>query len=192
MKIILASSSPRRRELLLNLNLKFKVIKSEVKESVDINSNPKTVAMSLAFQKALDVANKVEESEIVIGADTIVVFDNEILGKPNDEEDAFNMIKKLSGKYHEVITGISVIRLSDNKKVVDCEITKVKMKDIDDYKIRRYIDTKEPMDKAGSYGIQGYGSLLVEKIEGDYFSVVGLPVAKLEEILSRHFGINII
>ncbi|WP_072722832.1 Maf family protein [Tepidibacter thalassicus] len=192
MSIILASSSPRRRELLSNLNLKFKAIKSEIKESIDIDSNPKIVVMNLAFQKALDVANKVEENDIVIGADTVVVLDNQIFGKPVDEDNAFDMLKKLSGKYHEVITGISVIRLSDNTKIIDYEITKVKMKNIDDDKIKRYISTKEPMDKAGSYGIQGYGSLLVEKIEGDYFNVVGLPIAKLEEILYRHFGINII
>ncbi|SHG88158.1 septum formation protein [Tepidibacter thalassicus DSM 15285] len=178
--------------MLSNLNLKFKAIKSEIKESIDIDSNPKIVVMNLAFQKALDVANKVEENDIVIGADTVVVLDNQIFGKPVDEDNAFDMLKKLSGKYHEVITGISVIRLSDNTKIIDYEITKVKMKNIDDDKIKRYISTKEPMDKAGSYGIQGYGSLLVEKIEGDYFNVVGLPIAKLEEILYRHFGINII
>lgn len=190
--LILASASPRRKELLSNLNIDFKIITSKIEELISESENPSTVAMSLSFQKALSVANNVNENDIVIGADTIVVLDGEILGKPIDEKDAFNMIKKLSGKYHEVITGISVVRLSDNKKIIDQEITKVKMKKLDIDKINRYINTKEPLDKAGSYGIQGYGSLLVEKIEGDYFNVVGLPVGKLEEILCKHFDINII
>lgn len=190
--LILASASPRRKELLSNLNMNFKVISSEIEEFISEKESPSTVAMSLSFQKALSVANTVGEKDIVIGADTIVVLDGEILGKPTDEEDALNMIKKLSGKYHEVITGISIVRLYDNKKIIDHSITKVKMKELDIDKIQRYINTKEPLDKAGSYGIQGYGSLFVEKIEGDYFNVVGLPVGKLEEMLYRHFNINII
>lgn len=190
--LILASASPRRKELLSNLNMNFKVISSEIEEFISEKESPSTVAMSLSFQKALSVANTVDEKDIVIGADTIVVLDGEILGKPTDEEDALNMIKKLSGKYHEVITGISIVRLYDNKKIIDHSITKVKMKELDIDKIQRYINTKEPLDKAGSYGIQGYGSLFVEKIEGDYFNVVGLPVGKLEEMLYRHFNINII
>ncbi len=192
MSLILASASPRRKELLSNLNIDFKVIKSNVQEFVDEKEKPSIIAMGLSLQKAIDVANKIDEKDIIIGADTIVVLDKEILGKPENERDAFNMLKKLSGKYHEVITGISIIRISDHKKIVDYEVTKVKMRELDDDMIMRYIKTKEPLDKAGAYGIQGYGSLLVEKIEGDYFNVVGLPIGKLGKILYRHFCINII
>ncbi|OPJ55526.1 nucleoside triphosphate pyrophosphatase [Alkalithermobacter paradoxus] len=192
MGIVLASSSPRRIELLSNLNLEFKVLKSEIDENVNNKDEPFITAVSLSLQKALDVASRVDKDDIVIGADTIVVFEGEILGKPNDEKQAYDTLKKLSGKYHTVVTGISIIRLSDNKKITDYVSTSVKMKELDSEKIKRYIQTKEPMDKAGAYGIQGYGALLVEKIDGDYFNVVGLPLAKLEENLYRHFNINII
>ena len=187
--LILASSSPRRREMLQNLNLDFKIISSDIDENID-KSNPKIFAMSLAFQKAFDVASK-NSCDIVIAADTIVVKDNEILGKPNDREDAFEMLKKLSGQYHEVITGICILNIKENKKIVDYEITRVKMKNFSESKITRYINTNEPMDKAGSYGIQGFGCLLVDKIEGDFFNVVGLPLGKLDHILSTHFKIEI-
>ncbi|KXZ40168.1 septum formation protein [Alkalithermobacter thermoalcaliphilus JW-YL-7 = DSM 7308] len=192
MGIVLASSSPRRMELLSNLKIDFKVLKSDIKETINKGEDPKVVATSISLQKALDVASKVDKDDIVIGADTIVVCQNEILGKPEDEKQAYEMLKKLSGKYHTVMTGISIIRLSDNKKIVDCVSTNVKMKELDDNKINRYIQTKEPLDKAGAYGIQGFGALLVEKIEGDYFNVVGLPIGTLDEILYRHFDINII
>ncbi len=192
MNIVLASASPRRKELLSNLNLDFKIIKSDIEEFVNDKDIPTSVAMSLSFQKAIDIANKTSENDIVIGADTIVVLDDKILGKPKDEQDAFNTLTQLSGKYHKVITGICVLRLSDNKKVVDYEVTKVKMREFSEDEIKRYIKTTEPMDKAGSYAIQGYGSLLVEQINGDYFNVVGLPVSKLAQILYRHFDVNII
>jgi len=192
MNIVLASASPRRKELLSNLNLDFEIMKSNIEEFVNDKDTPESVAMSLSFQKAIDIANKTSENNIVIGADTIVVLDEKILGKPTNEQDAFNTLTQLSGKYHEVITGICVLRLSDNKKIVDYEVTKVKMREFSESEIKRYIKTTEPMDKAGSYGIQGYGSLLVEKINGDYFNVVGLPVSKLGQILYRHFDVNII
>lgn len=192
MNIVLASASPRRKELLSNLNFDFEIMKSNIEEFVNDKDTPKSVAMSLSFQKAIDIANKTSENNIVIGADTIVVLDEKILGKPKDEQDAFNTLTQLSGKYHKVITGICVLRLSDNKKIVDYEVTKVKMREFSEDEIKRYIKTGEPMDKAGSYAIQGYGSLLVEKINGDYFNVVGLPVSKLGQILYRHFDVNII
>lgn len=192
MNIVLASASPRRKELLSNLNLNFKIMKSNIEEFVNDKDTPESVAMSLSFQKAIDIANKTSENDIVIGSDTIVVLDEKILGKPTNEKDAFDTLTQLSGKYHKVITGICVLRLSDNKKIVDYEVTKVKMREFSEPEIRRYIKTTEPMDKAGSYGIQGYGSLLVEKINGDYFNVVGLPVSKLGQILYRHFDVNII
>ncbi|MEJ8553155.1 Maf family protein [Tepidibacter sp. Z1-5] len=192
MNIVLASASPRRKELLSNLNLDFKIMKSYIEEFVNDKYTPESIAMSLSFQKAIDVANKTGKNSIVIGADTIVVLDEKILGKPKDEQDAFNTLNQLSGKCHKVITGISVLRLSDNKKIIDYEVTKVKMREFSEDEIKRYIKTTEPMDKAGSYAIQGYGSLLVEQINGDYFNVVGLPVSKLGQILYRHFDVNII
>ncbi|WFD11448.1 Maf family protein [Tepidibacter hydrothermalis] len=192
MNIVLASASPRRKELLSNLNFDFEIMKSNIEEFVNDKDRPESVAMSLSFQKAIDIANKTSENNIVIGADTIVVLDEKILGKPEDEQDAFNTLAQLSGKYHKVITGVCVLRLSDNKKIVDYEVTKVKMREFSEDEIKRYIKTGEPMDKAGSYAIQGYGSLLVEKINGDYFNVVGLPVSKLGQILYRHFDVNII
>jgi septum formation protein len=191
MDIVLASSSPRRKELLKNLNIDFKVIPSSVEEVMIPNEKPEALAMRLAFTKAFDIANK-NENSTVIGADTIVVLDNNVLGKPKDEKDAFNMLKNLSNTYHQVITGISVINLNENKKIVDYVVSDVKFKTLDDDKIKRYIDTKEPLDKAGAYGIQGYGSLLVEEIKGDYFNIVGLPLSKLDEILLKYFHIQIL
>lgn len=191
MDIVLASNSPRRKELLNNLNIDFKIIPSNVEEVVIENEKPEVLAMRLAFSKAYDVASK-NKNSIVIGADTIVVLNDNVLGKPKDENDAFNMLKNLSNTYHQVITGISVVRLKDEKKIVDYVVSDVKFKKLDDEKIKRYIDTKEPLDKAGAYGIQGYGSLLVEEIKGDYFNIVGLPTSKLDEILFKYFQIQIL
>lgn len=191
MDIVLASGSPRRKELLENLNINFKVIPSNVEEEMIHNEKPEIMTMRLAFTKALDIANK-NQNSTVIGADTIVVLDDNVLGKPKDEKDAFNMLKNLSDKYHQVITGISVINLNEGKKIVDYVVSDVKFKKIDDEKIKRYIDTKEPLDKAGAYGIQGYGSLLVEEIKGDYFNIVGLPISKLDEILHKYFHMQIL
>jgi len=191
MDIVLASSSPRRKELLKNLNMNFRVVPSDVEEVMLDDEKPEALAMRLAFSKAFDVATK-NENSIVIGADTIVVLNNKVLGKPKDENDAFNMLKNLSNTYHQVITGISLIKLSDEKKIVEYVVSNVKFKKLDDDKIKRYIDTKEPLDKAGAYGIQGYGSLLVEEIQGDYFNIVGLPISKLEETLHKYFQIQIL
>ena len=191
MDIVLASSSPRRKELLENLNINFKVIPSNVEEIMIENEKPEALAMRLAFTKAFDIASKNKDS-IVIGADTIVVLNGSVLGKPKDENDAFNMLKNLSNTYHQVITAVSLIRLNDEKKVVDYVVSDVKFKKIDDEKIKRYIYTKEPLDKAGAYGIQGYGSLLVEEIKGDYFNIVGLPISKLDEMLLKYFQIQIL
>ena len=145
--------------------------------------------MRLAFEKSMDVAKSNQES-LVIGADTIVVFNNTILGKPKDKEDARNTIKLLSGNTHEVITGISLINLSANKKIIDYVVSKVKFKDLSEDDINDYINTGESLDKAGAYGIQGYGSLLIEEIQGDYFNIVGLPISKLSDLVKTHFDIN--
>lgn len=190
MDIILASASPRRKEILENTNVKFRTIKSEIDEVVLENELPCQVAMRLAFEKSMDVATNYKSS-LIIGADTIVVLGDEVLGKPKDEEDAINMLKRLSNKEHQVITGISLINLDENKKIIDYVVSNVKFKDLTEEDIKDYIKTKESLDKAGAYGIQGYGALLVEKIEGDYFNIVGLPISKISDLLKVHFNINL-
>ncbi|NLK44481.1 MAG: septum formation inhibitor Maf [Tissierellia bacterium] len=191
-KIILASSSPRRIELLRKYNFNPVVVKAEIQEKTMEGEKPEQIAMALAFEKASWVSNKFNDGEIIIGADTIVVFKDEILGKPRDKEDAFRMLKALSGNEHSVITGICIIKAGSNLKLVDYESTLVKFRDLTDEKISNYIDTKEPMDKAGAYGIQGFGEILVEKINGCYSNVVGLPISKLDNLLGKYFGVNML
>ena len=190
MNIILASGSPRRKEILENTNLKFSVITSDIDERIFENEEPIQLVLRLAFEKCMSVAQN-NPSDLVIGADTIVVLDNEILGKPKDEEEAFNMLSKLSNREHQVITGMSIVNLENEKKIVDYAISNVKFKKLTDQDIKDYINTKECLDKAGSYGIQGYGALLVEEIKGDYFNIVGLPISKLSDILKINFDINL-
>ncbi|QJA07947.1 septum formation inhibitor Maf [Romboutsia sp. CE17] len=190
MNIILASASPRRKEILENVNVKFTVVASNIDEVILDNEPPKELVMRLAFEKCMDVARKNEDA-LVIGADTIVVMDDQILGKPKNEEDAYNMIELLSNKKHQVITGISLINLSLDKKVIDYVVSEVTFKDLSKETIRDYINTKESLDKAGAYGIQGYGSLLVESISGDYFNIVGLPISRISDLLKEHFNVNL-
>lgn len=190
MDIILASKSPRRREILENTKVRFSIKESQIEEIIKDNETPKETVMRLAYEKALDVANNNKES-LVIGADTIVVIDDQILGKPKNEEEAYNMIKLLSGKTHYVITGFALINLTLNKRVIDCEVSQVTFKELSDECIKDYINTKESLDKAGAYGIQGYGGLLVKNIQGDYFNIVGLPISKISDCLKDHFKINL-
>lgn len=189
--IILASSSPRRRELLEKFKLKHTVMESKIIEKSNPQDGPYEMAMSLAFEKAYNIGKNHEEN-IVIGADTIVFFQNQILGKPQDEKDARRILELLSGNEHKVITGIALINLNKRVKVVDFEETSVRFRKLDKKLIDRYIATKEPFDKAGAYGIQGYGGLLVEKINGCYNNVIGLPVGKLDKLLNKYFDINIL
>lgn len=190
MNIVLASASPRRREILENTNIKFDIISSSIDELVLEGESPCHMVMRLAFEKGIDIASK-RKSDLVISADTIVVLDNKVLGKPKDEDEARNMITSLSGKTHQVITGISLINLENNKKIIDYVISNVKFKNLSENDINDYIKTKESLDKAGAYGIQGYGALLVEEIQGDYFNIVGLPISKLSDLLKIHFNINL-
>ena len=190
MEIILASASPRRKEILQNTKLKFEIQKSDIEEVILENESPESMVVRLAYEKALDVA-KNNEDALVIGADTVVVIDDKILGKPKDETEAYNMIKLLSGKTHYVITGFALINLSLNKKIVDCQISQVTFKELSEATIKDYIQTKESLDKAGAYGIQGYGGLLVKNIQGDYFNIVGLPISKISDCLKDHFDINL-
>lgn len=183
--IILASASPRRQQLLNQIGLDFEVIPSTIDEVIDDTLEPFQVAMSLASQKCNDVASHIDDNCIVIGADTIVVKDNKMLGKPKDQEDAFDMLSSLNGEWHQVVTGLCLYRTSDKKSICDYEITKVKIANKSDEFLYSYIATKEPFDKAGAYGIQGLGSLLVEKIDGCYFNVMGLPIYKLSCMLDK-------
>lgn len=181
MQVILGSNSPRRRELLGLLGAPFKVIVSDVEEHTD-KTKPEEVVCDLSLQKALNVFEKCdEESCVIIGSDTIVALDDLILGKPKDADDAFDMLKKLQGNKHQVYTGVACI-IKDGgmvKQNVFYEKTDVYMYEMTDDDIYRYIATKEPYDKAGSYAIQGIATVYIEKIEGDYNNVVGLPVARL-------------
>lgn len=189
-KIVLASASPRRSELLKQINLEFKVIPSSLDEIINEELSIEDIVQTLAFEKASDIAKQLNGNYLVIGADTVVVK-NEILGKPKDEEHAFTMLKTLQGEWHDVLTGIAVVDASSQKFVLGYELTHVKMKQLSDDTINSYIRTGEPMDKAGSYGIQGLGSILIERIEGCYFNVVGLPLLKLSNILEE-FGVKIL
>ena len=190
MEIILASASPRRKEILQNTKLKFEIQKSEIEEAVFEEESPESMVVRLAYEKAFDVAEN-NRDKLVIGADTIVVLGDEVLGKPKDEEEAFDMIQKLSNKTHRVITGISLIHLKKGIVVNDYQISYVTFKDLSEDSIKDYINTKESLDKAGGYGIQGYGALLVDSIQGDYFNIVGLPISKLSDLLRDHFDINL-
>ena len=190
MNIILASASPRRKEILENANVKFKIMASSIEELTLDSESPCQMVMRLAFEKGIDIASR-QKSDLVISADTIVVLDNTILGKPKDEIEARKMITSLSGRTHQVITGISLINLDNNKKIIDYVISNVKFKKLSEEDINDYIRTRESLDKAGAYGIQGYGALLVEEIQGDYFSIVGLPISRLSDLLKKHFNINL-
>lgn len=188
MKFILASGSPRRKEILDTVNLQYDVIVSDIEEKVHDHEGPKTVAAALAFEKAFDVSKQVDRGYI-IAADTIVYLDH-IYGKPQHDEDAFNMLNALKNKSHYVYTGICIIEAGTLNKIVDVVMTKVTMKDYSEEKIRRYIASGEPMGKAGAYAIQGYGSTLVKHIEGDYLNVVGLPISRLEDLFKKHFDVE--
>lgn len=186
-KLILASASPRRQELLAQLGLQFEVSIPSVPESK--GRDPIMAAEQAALSKASEIAGKIEDAA-VIGADTVVVVDDEILGKPRSASEAVKMLKKLSGRTHRVITGMAVVD-STGRRVVDHDITFVVFRSLSEEEIRAYVDSGEGLDKAGSYGIQGLGALFIPRIEGSYSNVVGLPLAKLDEML-KHFGISIL
>ncbi len=181
MKIILASASPRRQELIKMITDDVEVFPAVCDETVKDGLVGKDVAEYLSIIKGEAVKENFK-NEIIVSADTIVCLGNEILGKPKSREDAFSMLKKLSGNTHSVFTGVTIIK-GEKKKTFSNE-TKVTFYDASDDEINEYLDCLEYKDKAGSYGIQGKGGLLVEKIHGDYFNVVGLPVARLKRELS--------
>lgn len=196
-KIILASASPRRSAIMQEVGIEFDVVRSDADESsVSADCEPELYVQELALLKAADAAKKLDakgrKNMIIIAADTVVVSEGEILGKPRDCEDAKRMLAMLSGKEHKVMTGICVFRLKDAFSVCDTVVTKVQFKELGSDLIDRYVATGEPLDKAGSYGIQGKGAVLCEKIDGDYFNVVGLPISRLCDILRNEFGIEVL
>ena len=183
MKIILASASPRRKSLMDVLGLDYEIKISGCEEKVDSNANVEDIVMSLSLQKAQAVAKETDKDCVVIGADTVVSYQNEILGKPKDKHDAKKMLKLLSGNTHSVYTGFTIISTSDNITVTDYEKSNVTFKNLTDKEITDYVNTNDPMDKAGAYSIQGIASSFVEFLDGDYNNVVGLPIYKLSKYL---------
>ncbi|NLW10220.1 MAG: septum formation inhibitor Maf [Firmicutes bacterium] len=190
-RLILASASPRRRELLRMLGLDFEILVSNAEESKgELPDSPGEQVMELAARKAGEIAG-LHPDALVIAADTIVVAEKQILGKPGDEEDARRMLSFLSGRWHEVYTGVALVKAAEKKRLVDYERTRVKFRPLSREEIDRYIRSGEPMDKAGAYGIQGLGAVLVERIEGCYFNVVGLPLTKLTLML-KEFDVEVL
>ncbi|HAR46790.1 MAG: septum formation protein Maf [Nitrospirae bacterium GWC2_57_13] len=188
-KIILASNSPRRKELLRQIGLSFTAAPADVDERVLAEETPEVYACRLARQKAEAAGLRTEEG-IIIAADTIVVLEGSILGKPDDAQDAKRMLSMLSGKMHRVITALAVLDKSAEEMAEAAAVTKVWFRELAESEIASYVRTGEPLDKAGAYGIQERGALLVDRIEGCYFNVVGLPLSLLAGLL-RRFGIEL-
>lgn len=186
-KIILASGSPRRKELLEKLGLQFEIVKSKFDESTIFNKNPKRLVMKLAEAKADEVSRRddMTSDSLIISADTIVVFKNEILGKPKDDLDAMRMLKLLNNQKHQVYTAMCIIDMKKMSKKVLISKSDVFFDKVSDEKIMEYVKSGEPSDKAGAYAIQGDGSVLVKKINGDYFSIMGLSINQLYKELSK-------
>lgn len=180
-KIILASASPRRKDLMELAGYDFEVICADIVEVVPEEAMPQEVVMSLALQKAQAVAAEHKEA-VVIGSDTVVALDGKILGKPHSEQEACEMLRSLSGRTHKVFTGVAIVCGGKVKNFFD--ETDVEFYSLGDDEIKKYVATGEPTDKAGAYGIQGKGSVLVKRINGDFFSVMGLPIAKLYREMS--------
>ncbi len=195
-KVILASKSPRRRELLDQIKVEYECIPSTMEEIME-GDTPSEIVCSLSKQKISDVYNKIKdeikENTLIISADTIVAFGDRILGKPRDEQDALEMLTMLSGKAHQVYTGVSIMYVNNGEtrmhKFYEC--SDVFVSELSRENIIEYIATKEPMDKAGSYGIQGYFAKYVEKIDGDYNNIVGLPISRLYREAKDKFNIEL-
>lgn len=190
MAIILASQSPRRRELLGQMGISDFIIRpARGEEKAAPGLSPARLVEALSLQKGLEIASAAAPGDLVIAADTVVAVDGRVLGKPHSREEAAAMLSSLSGRAHTVYTGVTVCR--DGEVRTEHEATAVRFRSLTSAEIDAYVATGEPMDKAGAYGIQGYGALLVEGIEGDYSNVVGLPVCRLGRMLAR-FGVDVL
>lgn len=188
--IILASSSPRRAELLKTIGVEFEIAPSDIPERLHADEAPPDYIIRLARAKVIAVARR-HESGLVIGADTIVVLDGRVLGKPENGEDAEQMLRQLSGRWHAVMTGVALYDIATRREVADYDKTLVRFAQLTDKEIEWYISSGEPMDKAGAYGIQGLGSLFIEEVAGNYFNVVGLPIPLIYR-LARRLGYSFI
>ncbi len=189
MSIILASNSPRRRELLAQIGIRdFQILSPDVDETVEPDLSPARMVEELSLRKARAAAGRAGAEDLIIAADTVVALDGRVLGKPRDQGEAFAMLSALSGREHRVYTGVTV--LGGGQAATEHEETAVAFRALSPEEIRDYIATGEPMDKAGAYGIQGVGALLVQGIRGDYCNVVGLPLFRLGRMLSG-FGVKL-
>lgn len=187
MKIVLASQSPRRRQLLGQMGLEFTTQSPEIDESAFHGRDARDLVETLSREKARWVARQQTPDTLVIGADTVVVLDGAILGKPRDGAEAQAMLAALSGRDHQVFTGVTLCQ--GDRILTQAEETQVTFRPLTGQEIRQYVSTGEPMDKAGAYGVQGLGALLVERLDGDFFNVMGLPVLRLSRMLER-FGVH--
>ena len=193
LRIILASGSPRRAEILRNIGVNFEICPTDTDETVEPGIPPSQLVCELAFRKANAVAAQLPENDpdtFIIAADTIVVRNGKVLGKPKDEDDAYRMLKTLSGSVHSVYTGFSLFQ--KDFYFTDHAVTDVEFMQLSDDLIYRYIKTGEPMDKAGAYGIQGKGSAVIRSIRGDYFNVMGLPISALVLTARTQFDIDLL
>jgi septum formation protein len=188
-KIILASASPRRKEILEKIGFTFEIEPGDYEEEINLGLEPHELVRQLSIKKAKSVAARHKDA-IIIAADTIGVIGNTILGKPHTDNEACKMLQKISGKPHSVITGFTILDTATNKILSRTVDTKVYIKKLIDQEIDAYVKTGEPLDKAGAYAIQGLGAVVVERIEGDYYNVMGLPLHALTEAL-KEFGINV-
>ena len=187
MKLILASQSPRRKELMEQMGLSFAVRVADIDETMDPALSLADAVAELSCRKAMAVA--AAEDEVVVAADTIVVLGDAVLGKPHSPEEAKEMLRSLSGRHHQVMTGVTVRRGEKTERFT--EITEVYFRPLSEAELSAYVATDDPMDKAGSYGIQGLAGLFVEKLQGDYFNVMGLPICRLGAVL-RRFGVRVL
>jgi septum formation protein len=189
-RLVLASSSPRRIELLRMLGVKFSVIPSGIEEDSVHSISVGELVESNAVSKASEVASQLDTG-LVIGADTVVVLDGKIYGKPSGLDDARHMLSELAGRTHQVFSGVAVVRVEDGASKVAHAVTDVAFRPLSDGEITRYFDMINPLDKAGAYAIQGIGGVIIEKITGCYYNVVGLPLTVLDDLLS-HFDIRLL
>ena len=189
-RIVLASASPRRKELLEQIGLQFEVEPSNCDEEITSGSEPHEMARKLSLGKATAAASK-HRNALIIAADTLVVFGNRILGKPHTDSEAREMLRALNGQAHSVITGFTILDTESGKVLSRSVETRVHMRKLTLREIDSYVRSKEPLDKAGGYAIQGLGAVLVDRIEGDYFNVVGLPLSAMAESL-KEFGIKVL
>lgn len=182
-RFILASASPRRKELLLDMHIPFDVLPSSNEEHFDSTLPVEQAIEKIAYNKAKSVY-ELHPGAIVLGCDTMVALHDKVLGKPKDKEEARAMLQMLSGKTHQVISGVAI--LQEGREDIFHQVSNVTFYELDEELIERYINSDEPYDKAGGYGIQGTGKLLVSEIQGDYFNIVGLPIAKVYRILKKY------